>query len=190
MSSFSYTSSIPATNNDPADDQPLMQTNFSSISSLLAVDHVGFNTANGGMHNQITFPANNVPSVPTSPPVLFRNIQDGAGNNLPGSVPQLFFYSGTSGQGQNNYIAQSNGSTMLMGGIILKWGSSSWPGQSGYVNFASAFPNNCFAVICQNANSGNNTTNINVIGTATNRFQVFSPNNSGGSNLFYIAIGN
>src|SRR5438309_2088604 len=112
---FSFSTTVPGTNNDPADDQPIMQTNNVSTSGLISVDHVGFNTPGGGHHEQVTFNDNNVPSVPTSPPVLFTNSVSG--------LPQLFFYSGTSTQGSGQYISNTNGSTFLLGGIILKWGT-------------------------------------------------------------------
>lgn len=70
--SFTYTTSIPATNNNPSDDQPDMQTNTNSINSLIAVDHVSFNNSAGGKHLQVTFNSENTPSSPTDPEsVLF-----------------------------------------------------------------------------------------------------------------------
>jgi len=64
---FSFFPSIPAPNNFPGDDQPLMQINFASIGGLIAVDHVGFNVVNGGQHQQVTINNKNVPSAPTDP---------------------------------------------------------------------------------------------------------------------------
>lgn len=56
MSLFQFTSSIPAANDYPGDDQPLMQQNFASTANLVAIDHVGFNTAStGGYHNKSTY---------------------------------------------------------------------------------------------------------------------------------------
>jgi hypothetical protein len=40
--SFPYDSTIPNPADPPADDAAVMQTNSGSISSILAVDHVGF----------------------------------------------------------------------------------------------------------------------------------------------------
>jgi hypothetical protein len=148
---YSYNSVVPASNNDPSTDQPDMLTNAQSISSIIAQDHVGFNTDGSGWHNQVTFASNNIPASPTSPPVLFTN-------NVAG-LAQLFFYSGNATQSSSQYIATSNGSTFLLGGIILKWGQVTVTGQQT-VNFAAAgggnpglnvgaFPNACFAVIAQ-----------------------------------------
>ena len=83
---IAYNSSIPNPPNDPADDVSIMQSNAAAISSIIAIDHVGFNVAGSGQHNQVTFNANNVPSVPTSPPVLFTNTMSG--------THQLYFNSG------------------------------------------------------------------------------------------------
>src|SRR5271156_6702184 len=96
-----YNLNIPAANHAPATDQPNMETNNNNIATYVAVDHVPFNTGGSGQHEQVTFNANNIPSVPTSPPVLFTNVQDGAGNNLPNSIPELFYYSGSAAQGKN-----------------------------------------------------------------------------------------
>ena len=67
MSSFTYNSAVPAPNDDPSADQPVMQINAASIASIIAVDHVGFNTSPGGTHNQVTFSSENTPSTPSDP---------------------------------------------------------------------------------------------------------------------------
>lgn len=54
---FSYNNGVPATNNDPSVDQPDMLLNAQAISGIADVDHIGFNSANGGMHRQSTYPA-------------------------------------------------------------------------------------------------------------------------------------
>ena len=53
--SFSYTTGVPNPPNNPSVDVTPMQTNTNSISSLISVDHVGFNIANGGTHKQVNF---------------------------------------------------------------------------------------------------------------------------------------
>lgn len=71
MPNYSYFNTPIATNN-PADDQPNMNTNFASVNSLLGTDHVSFNENNGGTHLQCTFNSENTPSTPTDPTsVLF-----------------------------------------------------------------------------------------------------------------------
>lgn len=188
---FSYFNT-PNASDDPADSQPQMNTNFASLSSLIGVDHVSFNIPGGGQHEQITFNANNPPSVPTTPPVMFINSVDGAGNALPGGLSQLFFYSGNAVQGQNNYVETPNGSVMVMGGIIVKWGIIASPIDNVFLPFPFSFPNNCFTVVATPLKSG-----------ATSNLQGFTIKNTPISSGFtirfsgtsldgvsYIAIGN
>jgi hypothetical protein len=50
---FLFNSSIPATNNNPSDDQPIMQSDNSSIEGIWEEDHIGFNADGGGTHLQM-----------------------------------------------------------------------------------------------------------------------------------------
>lgn len=50
--SFTYNTAVPASGNNPSNDQPDMLTNTQSIDGILDVDHVTFNAANGGTHRQ------------------------------------------------------------------------------------------------------------------------------------------
>lgn len=184
-----YTPSIPATNDDPADDQPLMQQNFASINTLINVDHVGFADASYGEHNQVTFATTNVPTIPTSPPVLFTNIQDGNGNNLPGApaLEQLFFYSGTNLKGSTQYASVATGSVLLFGGIVMKWGMGALIGAQ--TNFVNSFPNSCFVVLITGTSTlytgGFVSTAVGPTGFTAQR-----TSGSGNTGFYYIAIGN
>lgn len=188
---FSYYNT-PNASSDPADDQPLMNTNFSSISQLINVDHVSFNIPGGGQHEQVTFNADNPPSVPTSPPVLFTNNQDGAGNALPGSISELFFYSGNAVQGKNNYVCTANGSTFLLGGIIIKWGIQASPTDNVQINFPIPFPNNCFTVVATPMKSGSVSSLTGFTIKQNPTVTGFIPRFSGTSldGIAYFAIGN
>lgn len=53
--SFPIDGTIPAANNDPADDQPIMKSNFLNTKNYLSVDHVNPGTPGDGFHKQITF---------------------------------------------------------------------------------------------------------------------------------------
>jgi len=53
--SFTYTTNIPFASNSPSVDQPNMETNTNSINSIWAVNHIGFNSANGGTHTKLDF---------------------------------------------------------------------------------------------------------------------------------------
>jgi hypothetical protein len=184
-----YTSTIPASPNDPADDQPLMLANFSAIATWVDVDHVGFNVSGYGTHEQVTFAANNVPITPVAPPILFTNNKDGVGNTLPASLAEMFFYSGTTAQSSSQYIALPSGSTMTLGGIIIKWGATGAIGDNGIVTFASPFPNSCFAVQLTITDPNASTKTINVkSGLTLSNFTVRV--SSGTISAYYLAIGN
>jgi hypothetical protein len=58
--SIPYNLNIPASGNNPSNDQPDMQTNTNSINTLVAIDHYTFSDNPAGTHKQITFPNNNV----------------------------------------------------------------------------------------------------------------------------------
>lgn len=192
--SYPINPNIPAANNDPADDQPGMQTNFANINSYVQVDHTNPSLGTGaGQHKQVTFQSNNPPSSPVSPPVLFTNTQDGAGNNLPGSPinPELFFYSGSSTVSQSQNICQSVGSIMLFGGIIIKWGGAAGVVDGQRINFVNPFPNALWSLqVSGGIHSGTQPT-INFDQT-TYSATGFNAKITGQQviNVLYIAIGN
>lgn len=83
---FTFSTAVPAPNNDPSVDQPDMLINNQSTDGILAVDHISFNTANGGQHKQVTFNNKNVPVAQTDPQsVLYTN----SGTASP--VSQMFY---------------------------------------------------------------------------------------------------
>lgn len=90
MPSFTYNATVPAANNAPADDQSVMLQNCSSISGLVSQDHVGFNTANGGQHLQVTLPGNNPAGAQVG---LASAVYSNAGTAKP-STSQLFYRNG------------------------------------------------------------------------------------------------
>lgn len=179
---ISYTLGIPAANNNPSQDQPNMQTNNDHVKDIIAVDHVTFNQNYSGQHLQVTFNSNNVPSTSPAFPTLFTNAAGGAN--------QLFFYTQDPLHGSSQYVNASSGSTLLMGGIILKWGTITVATVSSTAyNFVSPFINNCWSVVL----SSNITAPFatfrawNVSAVTTSNFTA-SFNFTG--NYYYIAIGN
>ena len=139
--SFPIDTTIPGTNNFPGNDQPGMQTNFVNINGYVQVDHTDPDLNPGaGRHKQVTFHSNNIPAVfPISPPVLFTDTVAG--------LPQLKFFSGDAAHSANQYVVGSSGSTFLLGGIIIKWGTINFVANSQLVTFSGGgFPNNLFAI--------------------------------------------
>lgn len=197
-SPYSINTAIPAAKNTPAQDQPEMQKNFANIAGFLAVDHTAPGTANiAGTHTHVTFPNNVVPSAVSGnyTPVLFTNNQDGK-QPTPNTLPQneLFFFSGSVLESLQQYIVSSNGSTMLFGGVVLKWGSMTIPAAttSTTVTFASSYPNNCFCVLltASNARGAVLSSTSFVSAVTTSNFTVTSATNSQPATFYYLAIGN
>lgn len=189
-SNFTFYSTIPAANDNPSVDQPLMLGNNSSVNGWVAQDHYGFNTSGGtnnfgGLHAQVTFAANNIPAG-FSPPTLFTN-------NDSANTPQLFYYTGSSGQSSSQYTSSANGSTMLLGGIILKWGSQNSVNNGTTISFPSNFPNNCYQVICcpvRSSGLGSATINTYVSSVSTSGWVLATNIGSSLLNVSWFAIGN
>lgn len=186
MPNFSYTTNIPFSSNSPSVDQPNMQTNTNSTANILAVDHVTFNAANGGTHKQVTLNTSNIPIAVDGSfvPTIFTNTKDGAGNTLPGSIAQFFGYSGAVANSSGQYTSLSNGSVVLFGGIILKWGVVTGNGTAQ--NFVSAFPNNVFSAV-GTPSAGNSQGVCYVLNLTKSQITIQSGNSSP---CYYIAIGN
>jgi hypothetical protein len=197
-SNFTYVNIVPASGDNPSVDQPNMLTNTTSVNAWVAQDHYGFNTAGptnnfGGLHQQVTFAANNVPTPPTSPPVLFTNTV--------GSIPQLFFYSGSAAQSSNQYVLGSlgsgKGSILLFGGIIVKWFSANINASSLAVNFATGLSLNAFPNSVQGAlvttqsftSGGGYAVGYNTLSTSSITLQK-SPGDTNTTNVFVVIIGN
>lgn len=70
---YSFNENIPAANNNPSADQPIMQTNNASTKSIIGVDHVTFGTATGGagssdgQHLQVTYNNKHSPAAQVDP---------------------------------------------------------------------------------------------------------------------------
>lgn len=84
--SFTFNTTIPNANNDPSEDQPIMLQNNISNNAILAVDHISYNTANGGTHKYVQFKSIQAPGAPAG---TESNIQVVAG--VANTNPQLIF---------------------------------------------------------------------------------------------------
>ena len=191
MALYSYNNAVPATNNNPSNDQPDMLINTQSIESLIGENHVTFDLANGGQHTSIQFnqDASYVPVPPVSPPELFTNTVNG--------LPQLFYYSGSSAQSSDQYDDAANLSTFLFGGIILKAGSfssSAAPSISTIVTYSTLAPalapflNNTRVVLLTPINSAAGGTTGRVTATSSTTFTVTHGIVSS-AQWYFIAIG-
>lgn len=187
---FSYNANLPNPPDDPADDVSGMQVNAMSINSLVAVDHVGFNLAGGGRHNQVTFNSNNVPvAFPVTPPVMFTDLPTNHGGTP--TTPEYFFYSGTAAQSSAQYVLAGSGSALLAGGIIMKWGTFTLNNTLGLVvPFASAFPNNVFSIVGQSQSGGSTANQMAIFSATPANFTAQNPGLTAVTIYNYIAIGN
>lgn len=184
MANYTFDNTIPAATNNPSDDQPDMLANNISNALIWTSDHRGFNEDGSGLHKQVTFYSNNTPATTSSPTAFTSTV---------GSLPQLFFYS-TNRANSNQYSTSASGSTMLLGGMILKWATSVTNGGSGgnvNVSFSSAFPNACLSVVISPANAAASVsiayvTSISASGFSIRPGGVPFPANS---NFSYMAVG-
>jgi hypothetical protein len=62
---FPFNTGVPATDNNPSIDQPDMLENTGSENSIWAVDHISYNSNNGGSHLQTGFPDYRSPVLPS-----------------------------------------------------------------------------------------------------------------------------
>jgi hypothetical protein len=108
---MAYTPNIPASTDIIANSQSQLQANSNAIDSEYNADHDGFSlgSSNSGMHNQITFLANQ------SAPSLTRNLVAGVAGlyiNAGPTNPELFYQNGTvSAQQLTNYPVSTQAST-------------------------------------------------------------------------------
>lgn len=208
MTLFDYTTNIPFANNPPSVDQPNMEINTNSIDGIIAVDHVGFNSNNGGYHTDIhMIPQGSDPAQITdigqiyTKTVTFNGKTDAA----------LFYRSGTTLSSSNSLTqitapkgtsASANGYAFLPGGIIMQWGqflSSFGSGTTtGSVNFNISFPNGSFSITTAPLGSNSNlpsqeaTAGIrqSSLGSASSFDYIFVTGSNKYTGFTWIAIGN
>lgn len=208
MTNFGYNNNVPNGPDDPADDQPEMLTNTQSISGLINVDHVNFNTDNGGFHKQSTYLQESPPGLNGGPAnltgVLFGGVNSNDTwphwqNTTSGSIGVLL--------ANGVPLLANNGYTFVTGGTILQWGrntavtsgSFSSGSASGTVTFSSAnisFTNNCFLVLTipfytSTAPNGAGSVDVDNASLSRTAFNWKFNSNSGSYTGFYwFAIGN
>ena len=164
MTTFNYIIDRPSPPNNPSTDVPDMKTNCNSINSILAVDHVSFNAANGGFHNVIHFTQQvSDPAADGSHGQLYTKLV----TNYSNSDTALFFETGggrifqlTTNPGVAGVIPQnpSSGYSFLPGGFLIQYGfaSSNVASPNLSVNFPIAFTTSVQSLqlcVLENSNS-------------------------------------
>lgn len=171
MPTYTYNPLIPAANNAPRNDQPVMQTNAASIQGIISVDHENFGIATNGYHTIVhqrtgsgtqNLTRSGVGAVYANVPTSITGVnQVVAGLYTPdttgsSSDTQLFNVTGLGGISQLTGNLSSQNGFVWVGGVLMQWGivSRSFPAGSttGSVIFkdrvtgAIPFPNSCFVV--------------------------------------------
>ena len=147
MGNYTYDATEPAANSNPTNSQPTMLVNAASIASIIAQDHVGFSTDDGGYHKQISF----------------------NGNNIPGGAPstvESFVYTdaGTANAAANLFLKNEVGTFPIS---LLK-ATGSFTASSGTATFLAQY--NC-ATIAES--TGTFTITLTTTATTTNSVIVF-----------------
>jgi hypothetical protein len=200
-SPFPFSTLIPAAADDPADDQPVMQTNNLSTSDLIAVDHIGFVNAQGGAHNRVQLrEQSGIPAAGYGAgfETVFSQVINSQG--------EIVFTRGNSGTiiqltgGPNNGsvpVITTTGWTFLAGGLIMQWGFKNGSGSSGSITYPIQFPNAVFNVqLTAKYNSssvlptaaGTYSVDFFTISTTLFNWQLFNQTNYRG--FYWTAIGN
>ena len=212
MSNFPFNPNIPASADNPSNDQPLMLTNNTSTNGLIAVDHVGFNSTNnlGGCHNFVHLVAQG-----SAPPALgftgilyTQIINDGFS-----SSESLFWLNGAfqTSRLTANVVPKVSGGpgapgyTFLPGNatnpLVMQWGQVGLAAvsgkQTGMVTYTTggnniAFPNKTLNVICTVTSNGteSNSSGVDVFNVSKTGFSwVVSNAGSQLTGFFWNAIG-
>lgn len=184
---FAYTTGVPNSPNSPSVDVVPMQQNTNSINSLIAIDHVGFNTNKSGIHQQVTMPAVTVaPGLGDGNTVLYSKLNNGINAVW---VKDALQNAPLNGPASPN---TANGYTSLYGGTILQWGTAT-KSTGGTVTFPITFPvGTCFGVLCTVLENNNNRHFVFVKTISASGFTVASRDSSGNdesNTFFWVAIG-
>jgi hypothetical protein len=144
---FTYNINVPNGPNDPADDQPQMLTNTVSISNLIAVDHIGFNVPEGGLHKQVTMNNQTPPGIGTGDGVFFASLNNS--NSYPAWQNAL----GPIAMMTNPPLQNATGYSPLPGGMLIQWGIGTTTGTNTLILFGTSFSllgvaANPYTVVC------------------------------------------
>lgn len=199
---MSFTSNIPASGQTLGNSRPQVLNNFAILRSTISQgsgnpgpgdkpNHIDVNDIGAGKHIFVEMPvqtpgAANLPTANEGGMIT----QTSAGSSelfyVRDAVSTYFQMTGPlfTGKGGNSV----GGTTMLFGGIILKWGQVTSVGSTQAISFVtecgSVFPTACFAVV----ESGSKTGNFFPSLVSASGFT--SNNGQAGAAIFFIAIGN
>jgi hypothetical protein len=119
MATFSYNRDIPDGPNNPSVDQPNMKINTNSTDDILQVDHVSFETPDGGTHKQVTLSSKNTAGAQVDPASTIYS-DNGVAD---ASHPQLYWRNSqrifpvSAVRAFANFITGTNGATAIVNGF-------------------------------------------------------------------------
>ncbi len=198
---YSYNLNIPDAPNDPADDQPLMKENTNSLQTLLSVDHIPFNTDNGGIHKQVRMRNQSAPGLGDGQGALYTGSVNS--NSWPHwqnstdafplvSVSPVVPATVTPGLG----VIPLAANMYMQFGILTTTSQGSGAGNANLVTMANAFPNNKIyniQITSQPTTAGGGVSNQQSIQTAAVSAQTFNvwvgTNIPIGTLLYWMVIG-
>lgn len=117
-----YFSTIPQPTDRRSKSQQQFKNNFSSIETVLKVNHADFDSPNQGQHNALTFPLQ-----VADPVILATEAALYSKNSVASAQPELFFKRGLSapiqmsGMGNTTVGGESYGWSYLPSGMLIKW---------------------------------------------------------------------
>jgi hypothetical protein len=168
MTLFPYNSGVPASNDDPSVDQPVMLANAIAIAGIIAVDHVGFNfntispSIGGGNHKVIHFQTQG------SNPVTVTGVGQEYTRTVTGDQ-QLFYKSGNGNVYQltstisttavtgANGVASSTNYSFLPNGMKVITGYTTNSVNGGTITLSSTYSTFLFVGLTPQGNSSNGT---------------------------------
>lgn len=154
-----WTDNIPDAGHTPANDQPLMENNYTYLATDLAVDHnftKNSATAQDGYHKVIHF----VVQGGDPAPIAVTGQLYTKSKTLGGQTDQVLFFEGGGGRISqlstfsgfgNQFNLAANPGFASVGPIMVNWGQTNLAGgnvahDTNTVNFAQAFPTACVGV--------------------------------------------
>lgn len=194
MSTFTYDQDIPNPSHNPSTDVTTMQTNAQAISGIFDEDHVGFNVANGGYHDQVHLPSFTSPSVVSGSGTEGSVLYTAAGTAAP-AVADLFFKN-TNGTYRPNivkaagsFVGQAaNGAVPIISGYNVSSIAKTTPVGAVYtVTLTSGAVTGTTAIVLSSITPQNTIQTVSMSGANTLTF-TFSNVGGGDSSQFSFAI--
>lgn len=200
---MSYYPNIPAASDDPSVSQGEIQTNFATINTAFALNHVPLGTGAGsaGKHNFVEMPVqSSAPTTINGEGTLYtKSVTDHATTSSQlfyqpdTSTPSAYVYqlTRTIAPGSQTTFATNPGWSFLPGGMLIQWGTNTCASGTT-ISFPVTFSTACYSVQMTVAQNTTNRHFAYARSTSTTGFTTtqLDSGGSGETNTFsWIAIG-